>query len=157
MPSHLNRNNKKIIGATSTEYKGIKFKSILECSCYKKLEAANLDFSYESEKITLWEGFKPNTISIYAPKKLKAGKYNKQLELQNRTLLNITYTPDFIVKKGNYKIYFDVKGKENDVYPIKKKMFLKKLEQQRGTTKYIFFEPHSVRQMLQAIEIIKKL
>ncbi len=149
--------NKRIIGATITEYKDIKFRSKLEYSCYKKLEASNLTFSYESEKITLWEGVKLNKTSVYAPKKLGLGRYNKSLELQTRALLNMTYTPDFIVIKNNYKIYFDVKGKENDTYPIKKKMFLKILELREDNWNYMFFEPHNIKQMLQAIEIIRQL
>ncbi len=153
----MESNNKKIKGATSTEYKGIKFRSILECSCYKKLEASGFDFSYESERISLWEGVKLQKTQVYAPKKLGVGRYDKFLEIQTRALLNTTYTPDFIVNKGNYKIYFDVKGKENDTYPIKKKMFLKILEERDDGINYIFFEPHNVRQMLQSIEIIKKL
>lgn len=153
----MENNNKKIKGATSIEYNGIKFKSILECSCYKKLEATGFDFSYESEKITLWRGTKLQKTIVYAPKKIRAGKYGKFLELQTRALLNTAYTPDFIVNKGDYKIYFDVKGKENDTYPIKKKMFLKVLEERNDGIKYMFFEPHNIRQMLQAIEIIKEL
>ena len=153
----MKSDNKKIKGATSIEYNGIKFKSILECSCYKKLEAAKFDFSYESEKITLWEGVKLQNTLVYSPRKIKAGKYGKVLELQTRALLSTTYTPDFVVTKGNYKIYFDVKGKENDTYPIKKKMFLKNLEERDDGIQYLFFEPHNVRQMLQAIEIIKEL
>lgn len=153
----MESSNKKIKGATSIEYNGIKFKSILECSCYKKLEAAGFDFSYESERVPLWEGVKLQNTIVYAPKKIRAGKYSKFLELQTRALLDITYTPDFIVHKDNYRIYFDVKGKENDTYPIKKKMFLKTLEERKDGIQYIFFEPHNVRQMLQAIEIIKEL
>lgn len=153
----MESSNKKIKGATSIEYNGIKFKSILECSCYKKLEAAGLDFSYESERVPLWEGVKLQNTIVYTPKKIRVGKYGKVLELQTRALLDITYTPDFVVNKGNYRIYFDVKGKENDTYPIKKKMFLKTLEEKQDGIQYIFFEPHNVRQMLQAIEIIKEL
>lgn len=149
--------NKKIKGAVVTTYNGIKFKSKLEESCYKKLEAAGLNFSHESEKITLWEGVKLQNTLVYAPKKIRIGKYGSTLELQTRALLNTTYTPDFIVNKGNYKIYFDVKGKENDTYPIKKKMFLKVLEERNDGLNYLFFEPHNVRQMLQAIDIINKL
>lgn len=148
--------NKKILGATSTEYNNIKFKSVLECSCYKLLEKSGLNFSYESEKIILWEGIKP-IIPIYSPRKKSAGKYHKDIELQSRTLLNITYTPDFIIKKDSYIIYFDVKGKENDTYPIKKKMFLKHLQERQDNYKYMFFEPHSVKQMKQSLEIINKL
>lgn len=149
----IEQSNKKIRGATRTEYKGIKFKSILECSCYKKLEDSGLTFSYESEKITLWEGAKLKNSSVYSA----ASKGSKDIKLQTRALLNISYTPDFVVIKDNYKIYFDVKGKENDTYPIKKKMFLKILEEKNDGIKYMFFEPHSVKQMVQSIEIIKEL
>lgn len=151
------KENKKIRGATSIRYSDITFKSCLECSCYKKLELSGLDFAYESEKVILWEGTKLNKVLFYSPKKIKLGKYNKILELQKRALLNITYTPDFVVTKNNYKIYFDVKGKENETYPIKKKMFLKILENRNDGIRYLFFEPHTVKQMLQAIEIIKNL
>lgn len=149
--------NKKILGATTLYYNNIKFRSKLECSCYKKLESSGLNFAYESQKFVLWEGTKPNNITIYAPNKIGVGKYSKLLEQQTRALLNITYTPDFIVLKKDYRIYFDVKGKENDTYPIKKKMFLKYLNNLNDGYKYLFFEPHNIRQMLQAIDIIKSL
>ena len=148
--------NKKIKNATISEYNGIKFRSKNELSCYKKLEAAKLDFSYESEKITLWEGFK-SSIPIYAPNKIKVGKFSKNLESQTKKHISITYTPDFIVTKGDYKIYIEYKGQPNDTYPIKKKMFLKTLEDRNDGIKYIFIEPHSQRQVLQAIDIINKL
>ena len=153
----MESNNKKIKGAVEVSYNGIKFKSLLEVACYKKLEAAGFDFSYESERITLWEGAKLQKVLVYAPKKLRVGKCGKTLESQTRALLSTTYTPDFVVTKGNYKIYFDVKGKENDTYPIKKKMFLKNLEERDDGIQYLFFEPHNVKQMLQAIDIINKL
>lgn len=153
----MNYLNKKIKGAKIVEYKNIKFRSKLELACYKKLEESGLEFSYETEKFILNKSFKPENIIIYVPKKLGVGKYDKNLELSNKTILSITYTPDFIVVKDNYKIYFDVKGKENDTYPIKKKIFLKLLEEKNDDINYIFFEPHSVKQMLQAIEIINNL
>lgn len=149
--------NKRIKGARTVLYKGITFKSNLEYQCYKKLEDSNLNFSYESEKITLWEGVKPGNVLIYYPNKIRAGKYEPNLSLQPKSLIKITYTPDFIIKKGKYKIYFDVKGKENDVYPIKRKMFLKYLNSKKDGVKYIFFEPHNIKQMIQAIDIINNL
>lgn len=148
--------NRRIRNTRVTEYKGIKFKSLLECSCYKKLELANLQFSYESERVLLWNGAKIKNVLVYAPSK-RNFKYSQTLNNQTRALLNITYTPDFVIVKDNYKIYFDVKGKENDVYPIKKKMFIKVLAERNDGFKYIFFEPHNVRQILQAIDIINKL
>lgn len=151
----MSTNNKKIKGAKFIEYDGIIFKSRLECSCYKKLKESGLKFSYESERISIWEGAKLEETVVFAPKKIGNGKYDKTLTEQKRALLGITYTPDFLVEKDMYRFYFDVKGKENDTYPIKKKMFLKSLEQRQDGYIYGFFEPHSVKQMVQAIEMIK--
>ena len=47
-------------------FNNIKFKSRLEVSCYKLLIEAGLNPSYESEKIILWEGFKPLKIFYYS-------------------------------------------------------------------------------------------
>lgn len=147
--------NKKIKGAKNIEFDGIMFKSKLECSCYKKLKDSGLTFSYEPEKIPIWEGIKLNVVTVFAPRRKAAGKYDKSLSEQKRALLNMSYTPDFLVEKGKYRFYFDVKGKENDVYPIKKKMFLKSLEERQDDYTYCFFEPHSIKQMMEALEIIK--
>lgn len=148
--------NKKILGTKTKIYKNIKFKSTLECNCYKLLENSGLEFSHEAEKTTLQESFKP-TIDIWAPSKVKGiNKLTPLLEKQTGTLIKITYTPDFIVIKGNYKIYIEAKGKPNDVYPYKKKLFLHSLELKNDYT-YIFMEPHNLRQMKQAIEIINNL
>ena len=153
----MQTDNKKVRGAKFTEYKDIQFRSLLEYYCYKKLEESGLEFSYEPEKFKLWTGLKLQKLKVFAPRKLGIGRYGKELIPQTRALLDMTYTPDFLVEyKGAY-FYFDVKGKENDVYPIKKKMFLKYIEELSEVTGYTiyFFEPHSVKQMLQAIEIIK--
>ena len=98
--------NKKIKGAKISEYNNIKFKSSLECSCYKKLELSGLEFSYESERIVLWEGVKPQSVKIYSPRKIKAGKYDRNLELQTRTLLNITtrHTPSRSTARSKHRI-----------------------------------------------------
>lgn len=146
--------NKKIKNAEKRVYNNIQFKSDLEVNCFKKLEQAGLNPSYESETITIWKGFKPLS-SVYAPSK-KRGIYNKDLSLQNSKIRDITYTPDFVVIKGNYKIYFDAKGFPNDVYAYKKKLFINWLDKQKDY-KYMFFEPHSAKQMIQAINIINNL
>ena len=48
-------------------------------------------------------------------------------------------------------------GKYKQYQDIQVEMFLKHLEERNDGKKYMFFEPHNVRQMLQAIEIIKEL
>jgi hypothetical protein len=149
--------NKKIKGAVATEFDGIKFRSRLECSCYKKLKDSGLKFYHEPERIALWKGIKLENTQVMAPKKIKVGKFEKTLSPQVRALRDITYTPDFLVEKGNHRIYFDAKGKENDTYPLKKKMFLKMLESRDDGFIYSFYEPHSVKQMVESIELIQKL
>ena len=150
--------NKKIRGATPKEFNNIKFRSILECSCYKKLLESGLKFSYEKEKIILQEGFNPS-IPIYYPNKIKAGTYAKELTLQSNRIRSITYTPDFIIFKDNYKIYIEVKGNPNDAYPRTRKLFLNYLEtlNKNKASKCMFFEPHTVKQMQQTIDIINTL
>ena len=71
----------------------------------------------------------------------------------------MSYTPDFKVEFKNYVIYFDVKGHVNDVYPLKKKIFIQYLNNTPPDKKkkYMFFEPHTVKQMVQSIELIKNL
>lgn len=142
--------NKKIKNATSTSYNNITFKSKLEVSCYKKLETSGLSFSYEAEKITIWEGLKITRTTVYLPDK-KTKLLVPKINFKNRS---ITYTPDFKIIYNEYVIYIDAKGFANDVYPIKKKMFFQYLDKMDN---HIFFEVHSVKQMIGTIEIIKNL
>ena len=141
--------NKKVKNATATFYNNINFKSKLEVSCYKKLETSGLTFAYEPETITIWVGSKIINTTVYLP-----DKYKILVPKSNFKLRDITYTPDFKITHKEYTIYVDSKGHVNDVYPIKKKMFLQYLDKK---PKHMFFEPHSVKQMMQTIEIIKKL
>ena len=141
--------NKKILNAKSTSYNDINFKSKLEVACYKKLVASGLTFAYDPETITIWIGNKIVNTTVYLP-----DKYKMLIPKNNFKLRDITYTPDFKITHKGYTIYVDSKGHVNDVYPIKKKMFLQYLDKK---PKHMFFEPHSVKQMVQTIDIIKKL
>jgi hypothetical protein len=135
-------------------------KSGLEVSFYKRLKKTDLKFSYEPERIILVDGSKINGIEVLAPKHLGRGRYGKTLEVQTRALLKTTYTPDFLILKNNYRIYVDVKGMPNDVYPLKKKLFLLYLMRQKqlhGDTEYLFIEPHTTRQMDEAIDYINSI
>lgn len=149
--------NKKIIGAEIVFDEGKKFRSKLEHSCYNLLVESELEFEHEPLKFILWEGKKLQNVIVYSPDKKGPGKYGKDMTLQERKLVDITYTPDFIIKKTREKesftIYVDVKGKENDVYPLKKKMFLEQIDLPGN----YFFEPHSVRQMKDVIKFIEEL
>lgn len=139
--------NKKIKNAKSVEYEGISFKSKLECNCFKKLREAHLEPLYEPVKYTLLSSSKLQHGSIYIPKKKELKEQFSHRE--------ITYTPDFELEYKGWHIYIDTKGKSNDTYPLKKKLFLHYLES--VGTPYIFFEPHNLKQAEQLIQVIYEL
>lgn len=149
-------NNKKVKNATPTTYNNIKFKSRLEVSCYKKLEASGFKFKYESDTLPIWEGKVVDNVTVYEPNK----KDRKILHSRTKKfkLRDITYTPDFRIDYKNFTIYVDAKGFVNDVYPMKKKMFIQYLnELSKGKRKYLFFEPHNMSQIEHMIKTIKLL
>ena len=137
-----NNPNKKILNAQKVNYDGIQFKSKLELFCYKKLKEYSIEFQYEKERFMLFEGFRP-TMQCYFPNK------TGDMVLDITKLRNITYTPDFV--GGNWII--ETKGRANDTYGIKLKLFRALLE---GNKTYkIFMEPHNQKQVMQCIKLIK--
>lgn len=141
--------NKKIKNASPLEYDGISFKSKLEKMAYQTLKENGFTVEYESQKFVIWEGFKP-TIPFY-----NKDKITRLLKLENKKIINITYTPDFIIRYKEYLVILELKGLENDIFPLKKKMFRKWLEEHEPNS--IYFEIYTKKQLLQAIEIIKNL
>lgn len=141
--------NKKIKNASPLEYDGISFKSKLEKMAYQTLRENNLPVEYEPKKFIIWEGFKP-TVPFY-----DKDRATRMLKLDEKRLISMSYTPDFIIKHNGYFVIIEMKGALNDTYPIKRKMFRKWLED--NEPKSIYFEIYTKRQLLQAIEIIKNL
>lgn len=141
--------NKKIKNATPLEYDGISFKSKLERMTYQTLKENDFPVEYEPRKFTIWEGFKP-TVPFY-----NKDKTTRMLKLENKKIISITYTPDFVFTYNGYLVIIEDKGMENDCFYLKKKMFRKWLEENHP--KSIFFEIYTKKQLLQAIETIKEL
>lgn len=134
--------NKKVKNATSTEYDNIKFKSKLEVTIYKALKEKGLNPLYEYNKFILQEGFrplKPYYLKGICPKTAKG--YAK--------IIQITYTPDFTVKYGNNILFIEAKGKQNDSYPIKRKLFLKYLESMPNA---YFVEVYSKKDLVESLK-----
>lgn len=148
--------NKKILNATNSAIGNISFKSKLEASVYKTLVEHGFSPQYESQRFVLWKGSKIN--DIYYTK-----GSDGHLKADNSKIRDITYTPDFIFKVDNYVIIIEVKGYENDVFPIKKKLFIDLLGTMNninsvgGEPLYKYFEIFSKRQLLEAIDEINKL
>lgn len=158
--------NKKIRNATQSSSKGITFKSQLEKSIYNTLLQQGFEPQYEPATFTLWEGFKPITpyydkeTDKQKTKRLSDGidtRTSKILIQKTGKIVGIRYTPDFYFKYKDLNVYIEAKGIENDVFYIKKKMFIKYLDNlciEKGE-RFIYFEVYTKEQLLQAVEIIK--
>ena len=142
--------NHKIKNAKITEYNGIKFKSKLEVMVYKTLFEHGFEVFYEPQTFSLWYGFKPK-IPFYAPNK------SNILINNDKKIIDIKYTPDFIVIYKDINIFIEAKGMKNDTYYLKNKLFRGYLEEQYtlGGEFSMYFEIHTKKQLLQAIQIIK--
>lgn len=158
--------NKKIRNATQSSSKGIAFKSLLEKSIYNTLLQQGFTPQYEPTTFILWEGFTP--ITPYYDKETDKQKVkrisegintcpSKILVKKTGKVVGIRYTPDFYFNYKGLDVYIEAKGIENDVFYIKKKMFIKYLDNILISTgrKSIYFEVYTKKQLLQAIEIIK--
>ena len=158
--------NKKIRNATQSSSNGITFKSQLEKSIYNTLLQQGFEPQYEPTTFTLWEGFEP--ITPYYDKETDKQKIKRLSDgIDTRTskiliqktgkIVGIRYTPDFYFKYKDLNVYIEAKGIENDVFYIKKKMFIKYLDNlciEKGE-RSIYFEVYTKKQLLQAVEIIK--
>lgn len=138
--------NKKIKNARELTINNIHFKSKLEANFYKTLLQYKLNVQYEPKKFTLIEGFTP-TIPFYNRNS------NKEFIKDMRKVRAITYTPDFIVYYKKAMFIIEGKGVENDVFPLKKKLFRRLLETM--DIPCFYFEVRTKKELLEVISIIK--
>lgn len=108
--------NKKIKNATNIIYQDISFKSLLEKKIYQTLVDLNIDVKYEPMACCIWS--KDHFNSLYYDRIGKKGF--KKIESK---AVKIGYTPDFIFMYKNVKVFLEVKGFKNDVFPYKAKLF----------------------------------
>ena len=141
--------NRKIMNASPLEYDGISFKSKLEKMAYQTLKEQGFPVEYEPRKFIIWEGFRPN-VPFY-----NKDTDTRMLKLDSKKVIDISYTPDLMFEYNKHLIIIEMKGFENNTYPLKKKIFRKWLETHRPDS--IYFEIFTKKQLLQAIEIIKSL
>lgn len=158
--------NKKIRNATQSSLGKLTFKSQLEKSIYNTLLQQGFTPQYEPITFTLWDGFTP--ITPYYDKETDKQKIkrlsdgintcpSKILIQKVSKVVGIRYTPDFYFNYNGLDVYIEAKGIENDIFYIKKKMFIKYLDDILVNTgrRSIYFEVYTKKQLLQAIEIIK--
>lgn len=158
--------NKKIRNAIQSSLGKLTFKSQLEKSIYNTLLQQGFTPQYEPITFTLWDGFSP--ITPYYDRETDKQKIKRISEGVNTCpskiltqkvgkVIGIRYTPDFYFNYNGLDVYIEAKGIENDIFYIKKKMFIKYLDDVLVNTgkKSIYFEVYTKKQLLQAIEIIK--
>ena len=135
---------------------GIQFKSGLEAFTYKAIIQIGLFPQYEVQKFKLFQGFPYKGVQAYLPSKKTKHQKTTSLQLKTSKVLDITYTPDFIVDLKEFLFIIEVKGRANDRYPYVRKLFFKYLEELSLTTKkqIFFFEPHNQSHVNDMITII---
>lgn len=144
--------------AIKVDKHGIKFKSGLECFCYEALTQAGFKPTYEQQKFKIFEGFYNQFLKIYLPSKKSKNQRNTYLQFKTNKILDITYTPDFIINLPDTLIIIEVKGRANDRYPYIRKLFFKNIEQyaSENNIKVYFFEPHNQSHVTDMITILLK-
>lgn len=154
--------NKKIRNATKSKLGNLTFKSQLEKMAYKTLIELGFKPQYEPKTFVVWEGYE-SSIPFYDKEtdtqRLKRDENSPRLlVLKSNKIQSIRYTPDFYFKYGNIDIWLELKGVENDIFYIKKKLFRKYLDDLYTRTGQfsIYFEIYNKRQLLQALDIIKE-
>ena len=103
---------------------------------------------FESKTVTLLEGFRPSRTWYFDGEKelTKTGK--------NKKLQDWEYTPDFVITMNGYTFYVEAKGNPNDLWPYKRKMFIKWLESQPNC---YFFEVKTIRGLVKSVEEMKAI
>lgn len=144
--------NKKIINATPTTMDNIDFKSKLESMLFRVLKERNLNPRYEPYKFHIWEGFKPSVPFYERNKKTRA------ITLNDKKIVDVTYTPDIVFDYGEYRVFVEVKPDNftNDVYPYKEKMFRRYMETEITEKKPIFVRVGTKKNLLEFIKILEE-
>lgn len=152
--------NKKIKNATVVKDGVITFKSKLEKSIFDTLLQHGFNPQYEPKTFVLIPSFTASTpfydkeTDRQLKKRREEGdKTARMLVKKNPSIQSIKYTPDFYFKYNNLNVYIEGKGLENDVFYIKKKLFIRLLDTFEEPS--IYFEVYTKKQLLQAIDIIK--
>lgn len=139
--------NRRIIGATPYRaFDGTWMRSKLETRIYKWLYDLGFSPQYEGETFITWVGPRP-TVPFYDLSKTRHNQLNM------KKLIDIRYTPDFIMMYKGIKVIIEAKGIENDQFPIRKKLFRAFLE----TVDYpvIYAEIYTKRQLNEFINELK--
>ncbi len=128
-------------------YNGVTLASGLEKYMYKSLLDAKIDFDYEGEVFELLPSFTFNNDCIERQSNSKGEYINRG----NKKVLNIKYTPDFV----GYDFIIETKGRANDSFPLRWKMFKKWLHD--NNDKRTIYKPQNQKEVDETIKLILKM
>lgn len=112
----------RIQGVREKEYGGTKYRSTLEADTAEALDSLGIQYSYESRKIVLFDGFR--------------------CPYQKDKVIAITYKPDFTIGP----LMLECKGFETPEWKLKKKMLFKYLMANEPDT--IYLQTHDAKKSL---------
>ena len=138
------RKGRQRVNSTKVTQDGIKFASGLEKHTYLALKKAKLFEGYENETFTTVEGFTFSQQSIER-------QSNGRGEFKNRgekKVLPIKYTPDFC----GVDFIIECKGRANDTFPIRWKLFKKHLIE-IGDTRTLY-KPQNQTEVAEVVRLI---
>ena len=104
----------------------------------------NVSIDYEKYTYDIIPAFTP-TVFFYSPFVKSVDKVRK-----------ITYTPDLTFEYKGFFVIVECKGFPNDSYPLKRKLFRYRLEQEENRDKILFFEVKSVKDCDNLIGILNE-
>ena len=132
------------VQAKKISYDGITFASGLEKYMYIALKKAKIKAKYEGITFELFPGFNFDQ-PAYERCANGKGVYKNR---GNKNIINIKYTPDFIGKG----FIIETKGRANESYPIKWKMFKKYVLDNLDST--TIYKPQNQKECDETIRLI---
>ena len=138
------------VQAKKVTHDGIKFASGLEKYMYIALKKAKIKAEYEGQTFELVNSFDFNLESVERQANGK-GEYKNR---GNKKILGIKYTPDFIGKD----FIIETKGRANESFPIRWKLFKRKLAESNFITQlpieWTLYKPQNQKECDETIGLI---
>ena len=141
------------VQAKKVTYDGINFASGLERYMYQALKKAKLKAVYEGATFEISKGFEFTNTSYE-----RTGNGKGEFKQRGRKkILPIKYTPDFIgyINGAEYHYIIECKGRANESFPIRWKLFKKYLADNKIKT--TLYKPQNQKQCDETVELILSL
>ena len=140
--------DRRLIKSKATSVDGIHFKSRLEAFMYGLLKENKINFSYEGESFELSPSFVFNN-DYFA--RLSSGKGNF-INRGHKKINNMSYKPDFIIKKDGYYAVIETKGLPTEPFNMRMKLFKRLIEEQN--IQCDVFVPQTQKECLTTLNLI---